>query len=351
MVYTKINSKEFLIFENMVSNNSEATNIITIGASAGGLEAVTCLVNTFPSDLDAAIFIVIHLSTASRSDVIIKIIKQSTTLKCTVPADQQRIENRTIYLAPADHHLAVEKGFIRISRGAPENQYRPSIDLLFRSAATAYTGCVTGIILTGLLDDGTSGMSAIKRCGGKCIVQSPKEAAFPDMPNSVLRHVEVDYSVPVSEMGAILSKLYSIAACEELEVPADIKIESEIARRVSTNMADVAKLGSFTPFTCPSCGGVMVRVENDPLVRYRCYTGHSFTLKFIESEQLKRIEESLWVSIRMMEERKNLLLNILADTNLQDTSGLRRTDERIYHMQQHIDILRSALLTIDSGPT
>jgi two-component system chemotaxis response regulator CheB len=332
----------------MDSNNIAAKNIITIGASAGGLDAITRLVKTLDSNLDAAIFIVVHLSSASRSDVIIKIIKQHTSLKCIVPEDQQKIERGTIYLAPTDYHMALDKDMIRISKGAPENLYRPSIDLLFRSAAAAYTGCVTGIILTGLLDDGTSGMNAIKRCGGQCIVQSPEEAAFPDMPNSVLRCMKVDHIVPINEMGVILSNLYSTSVCQELEVPADIKIESEIARRVSTDMEDVSKLGNFTPFTCPSCGGVMVKVENEPLIRYRCYTGHSFTLKFIEGEQLKKIEESLWVSIRMMEERKNLLLNIMADSNLKDSFENKRTDERIHHIQHHIDNLRSTLLAIDT---
>ena len=330
----------------MITQNGLPKNIITIGASAGGLEAVTRLVKTFRSDIDAAIFIVIHLSTISRADVISEIIQNDTTLNCVIPYDQQEIENRTIYLAPTDHHMLLEKGYIRITKGSTENHYRPSIDVLFRSAATSYTACVTGIVLTGLLDDGTSGMNAIKRCGGTCIVQAPEDAAFPDMPNSVLKNINVDYSVPITGMADILDNLYSQAACQELEVPADIKLETEIAKRVTTNVSDLSQLGDFTPFTCPDCGGAMVKVDSDTVTRYRCYTGHAFTEKFLETEQLKRIEESLWVSIRMMEERKNLLLSM--DLGPRPQSSIERKNERIMSIQLHIDTLRATLLTMDT---
>ena len=336
----------------MVTENAEVKNIITIGASAGGLEAITRLVKTFNKDIDAAIFIVLHLSTASQSDVIINIIQKKTALNCVIPIDQQEIQNRTIYLAPTDHHLLLEKGRIRITRGATENHYRPSIDVLFRSAAAAYSGCVTGIILTGLLDDGTSGMNAIKRCGGRCMVQDPQEAAFPDMPNSVLNTIKVDYSVPITEMGAILFDIFLRAACQQQEVPAEVQLEADIARRVTSNIEDIAKLGEFTPLTCPDCGGVMVKVESDTQPRYRCYTGHTFTEKFLETEQLKHIEESLWVSIRMMEERKNLLLNMRSNTNSPTDPDTKRKDERIEDMQFHINTLRSTLIGMDTdeGP-
>lgn len=333
----------------MITENAEVKNIITIGASAGGLEAITRLVSTFNRDMDAAIFIVLHLSTASKSDVIIDIIRKNTVLNCVIPIDQQEIENRTIYLAPTDHHLLLDKGRIRITKGATENHYRPSIDVLFRSAATAYSGCVTGIILTGLLDDGASGMNAIKRCGGRCMIQDPQEAAFSDMPNSVLNIITVDYSVSITDMGAILSDQYSRSVCQEQQVPADIQLESDIARRVSSNIEDIAKLGDFTPLTCPECGGVMVKVESDTEPRYRCYTGHAFTEKFLETEQLKRIEESLWVSIRMMEERKNLLLNMHSDSHLESDQEIKRKNERIEGMQIHINTLRSTLIGLDTN--
>lgn len=327
--------------------NQDVKNVITIGASAGGIEAVTRLLKTLDGDMKAAVFVVIHLSPESKSDAIIRILQKHTSFHCLIPKDNQEIENGTLYLAPANRHLLVEKGYIKITRGAAENHYRPSIDVLFRSAAASYSACVTGIILTGLLDDGTSGMHAIKRSGGRCIVQSPEEAVFDDMPKSVLQNIEVDYNVPIGDMGGIIKSLLSGPACEEREVPRDVQLEARIARRLTSNMDDIEELGNFTPLTCPQCGGAMVKIENDNDSRYRCYTGHTFTEKFLESEQLKRIEESVWVSIRMMEERKNLLMNMNSNRTFQNLDNERR-DERIEAMQLHIDTLRTALLTIDT---
>ncbi|RAJ22200.1 two-component system chemotaxis response regulator CheB [Pedobacter cryoconitis] len=285
-------------------------NIITIGTSAGGFSAIAKLVASFKQDLDAAVFIVIHLSGNSNSEIVLKGIQKHTQLKCRVAEDQQEIQNRTIYLAKADHHLLLTKGRILVTKGAFENHWRPAIDVLFRSAAAAYGSCVTGIILTGLLDDGVSGMFAIKRSGGLCIVQDPAEAEFPDMPNSVLNAMEVDYKVAVNEIGHILTDRFSHTVCVKKEVPADVKLEAEITRRMTTSMKDLTKLGEFSHLTCPECGGTMVKIANDAVPRYRCYTGHSFTERIFEDQQLKGIEDSVWVAIRMMEERKNLLMNM-----------------------------------------
>jgi two-component system chemotaxis response regulator CheB len=194
-------------------------------------------------------------------------------------------------------------------------------------------------------------MNAIKRCGGRCIVQDPEEATFPDMPRNVLNNIDVDYSVPITDMGSILFNLFSNSTCQEQDVPADIQLETDIARRVTTKMEDLSKLGNIVPLTCPDCGGVMIKIESEDYPRYRCYTGHTFAEKLLETEQLKHIEESLWVAIRMMEERKNLLLNMNSDATLHSNQASVRRDERIEGMQQHIDTLRATLLgmgTIDT---
>lgn len=329
----------------------EIKNIITIGTSAGGFSAIANLVASFKHDLDAAVFIVIHLSGNSNSEIILKGIQKHTLLKCKVAEDQQEIENRTIYLAKADHHLLLIKDRMLVTRGAFENHWRPAIDVLFRSAAAAYGSCVTGIILTGLLDDGVSGMFAIKRSGGLCIVQDPEEAEFPDMPNSVLNAMEVDYKVALNEIGHILTDRFSHTSCIAAEVPADVKLEAEITRRMTTSMKDLSKLGDFSHLTCPECGGTMVKIINDAVPRYRCYTGHSFTERIFEEQQLKGIEDSLWVAIRMMEERKNLLLQMsrpkLAEQGLPvDTTR----NERAEAMQLHIDRLRKMLMDLGELP-
>jgi two-component system chemotaxis response regulator CheB len=319
---------------------SRVKNIITVGASAGGIVAVSKLVASFAEDLDAAVFIVIHLGRESIASVILKQIQRSTNMRCRIPLDGELINNSVIYLAPPDHNMMLDQGKIVIKRGAFENHWRPSIDVLFRSAAAAYDSCVTGIILTCLFDDGTSGMSAIKRSGGRCIVQEPAEAEFPDMPNSVLRNMAVDYELPVHEIGHVLSDLYSRSECFPGEVPADVKLEAAITLRMGSNVEEQLDLGHFTPFTCPDCGGILAKVaEEETIPRYRCYTGHTFTEKVLEIEQIKSIEESLWVAIRMLEERRNLLGKML------DPNRPERLD-RADQLKVHIERLKNMLQTI-----
>ena len=312
-------------------------NIIVIGASAGGISAVARLVATFKEELDAAIFVVIHLSRQSKSDVILNFIQKETSMTCKLAEDGEVIQNRTIYMAPADNHLMVERDYIRVRKGAYENHWRPAIDVLFRSAALAYNSCVTGIILTGLLDDGTSGMRAIKRSGGKCIIQNPAEAEFSDMPQNVLRNIDVDYSVSIGEMIYILLDLYTQRECLPTTVPDDVRLEATIALRMTSSVDDVMKLGDLSPFTCPDCGGILSKITEGNAVRYRCYTGHAYTEKTLEMEQMKSMEESLWVAIRILEERKNLL-NTMA-------SGKSRSQD----IGIHIDRLKSLMLEINKN--
>jgi len=319
----------------MPKNN---TNIITIGASAGGLSAVSKLLSTLPTELDAAIFVVIHLGKAAILDVILHMLGKNSPFPITVPEDLMPIESRRVYLAPADAHMMLQKGKILIKRGAKENHWRPSIDVLFRTAAAAYDSCVTGIILTGLLDDGTSGMAAIKKCGGRCIVQEPEGAEFPDMPNNVISHIDVDYRVQIEDMGYILSDLYSRNECEVAPVPDEVKLEAEVTIRMSTSLPENAQLGKLTPFTCPDCGGVLTRIEDsNKEVHYRCFTGHSFGEQFLDDDYADKTEETLWVAIRMMEERRNFRKTLHNGTDSPEGK------ERDIQLLQHIERLKEIM--------
>jgi two-component system chemotaxis response regulator CheB len=261
-------------------------NIVTIGASAGGIAAISKLLSTLDEGLDAAFFIVIHISRKSRTDVILTQLQKNTAFKCVIPKDGEDILNQIVYLAPSGCHMMVVRDRILIRKGALENHWRPSIDVLFRSAAAAYGGRVTGIVLTGLLDDGTSGMSAIKKSGGTCIIQDPIEADFPDMPKNVLQNVAVDYNVLIADMGYILSDLLSRGDSQVYDPPTDVVLENDIAMRMNNNFGDLV------------------------------------------NKQLKGVEESLWVAIRMMEERKNLL-NSMSDQN---EEAKEMADQMITHI-------------------
>lgn len=184
----------------------EKTNIIVIGASAGGFDALKRLVAGLPSDLDAAIFIVWHMAPTAFG-ILPKVLNKENTLFATQAIDYEPIKRNHIYVAPPDRHLLIEKGYVRVTNGPKENRFRPAVDPLFRSAAYAYGPQVIGIILSGALDDGTAGLWAIKERGGLAIVQDPKDAEVPSMPQNAISSVEVDYQVPISEMGSLLTKL------------------------------------------------------------------------------------------------------------------------------------------------
>lgn len=184
-------------------------HIVVIGTSAGGMEALTALVSQFPVDLPATIFMVQHLAPQARAETLRHRLQAHTAMPCKVAKHHERFKPGTIYLGPSDFHLLIKKDHMLVAKGARENRYRPAIDPFFRSAAVAYGPRVIGVVLTGLLDDGTVGLLAIKKCGGMTVVQDPKDAAYPDMPQSALDHVEIDHCVPLKTMGDVLKTLIS----------------------------------------------------------------------------------------------------------------------------------------------
>lgn len=324
---------------------SNFKNIIVIGASAGGFQAVTDLISRLPEEPRPPLFVVMHLGKNSSTDVIIHHLEKFTAYRCRVPNDEEPIAEGTIYLAPPDYHMLLKKDTVRLIKGPHENRYRPSVDVLFRSAAAAFDSKVIGIILSGMLDDGTSGMSAIKRSGGTCIVQEPTEATHPGMPSSVLNMVDVDYQVPVADMGYILQDIFTRPVGEEGSVPDDVKLEAEITERMVSDISAVAKLGTHSNFTCPDCGGGLWRVKNESFPRYRCHTGHVYTGVALAEKQNQELEESLWVSIRMLEERRNLLF-VMAEGNNGNTPIASSQRDRATELEIHIDRLKELLILI-----
>lgn len=319
---------------------SEDTMLIVVGASAGGMQALGALVAQLPGDLAAPVFIVNHMSADTTGEALVKFLDEAGQLRCRHARDGQRFRQGEIYLAPSDCHMLIEGNRILVTKGARENRSRPAIDPLFRSAAVAFGNRVIGVILTGFLDDGTSGMMAIKRCGGICIAQDPDDAAHADMPHSVIVNVGVDHCVPVSEMGALLSELALLEPTPRQPAPDDLVIEARIAQRVLSDLPSVQTLGDQVPFNCPDCGGVLWQMKEGDLLRYRCHTGHAFTSAVLLSVQSQKIEETLWTALRMFEERQNLLATMNARLDGKSSSALA---ERTANAQVHIDRIRAML--------
>lgn len=322
---------------------AKGRDIIVIGTSAGGLEALDTLIGGLPADIPASIFIVQHLAPQGTAAALLYRLGSYRAFKCKVAANKEKFQPGRIYIAPPDYHLLVKESHVLVTKGARENRYRPGIDPLFRSAAATHGARVIGVLLTGLLDDGTAGLRAVKRCGGVTVVQDPKEAAYPEMPQSALSNVQVDYCVSLADMGGLLGRLAKRHPGKRKPIPEDVKTEALIAERVLSNVAQVGSLGKQVPYNCPNCGGVLWEMDASDGHRYRCHTGHSFTAPALLTSQTEKIEETLWASLRMFEERKNLLNNMAE----RETASTRKRgySERAKETQVHIERIRSMLLS------
>src|SRR5262245_28426519 len=169
-----------------------SNRIVVIGGSAGGIEALKGLASQLPREFASAICVVVHTSSASPG-LLPSILSRAGPLQAEHARDGQRMHAGHFYIAPADYHLMLEPGVLRLTKGPRENRFRPAIDPLFRSAAQVFGPGAIGVVLSGGLDDGTAGLHAIKRLGGTAIVQHPEDAVSPSMPINAAKHVSVDY--------------------------------------------------------------------------------------------------------------------------------------------------------------
>jgi two-component system chemotaxis response regulator CheB len=317
--------------------------IIVVGASAGGLNSIIELAAQLPEKIDAAVFIVLHFRKLSAEGHIVQRIQTNTSFTCKLAEDEELIQKGHLYIAVPDKHLILKDGKIVLGQGPQENLWRPSIDVLFRSAAADYDSRTIGIILSGLMYDGTSGMISIKRCGGTCIVQDPAEAEYPDMIRSVLEKVEVDFCVPLEAIGAILQEKTRNGVNKHI-IPNDVKAEAEIAARNALGIEKMAQIGERSVFICPDCGGGLWEMVNDNVVRYRCHTGHVYNEGELLIRQSDALENTLWTALRMMEERKNLLDKMAKEEKgkgWKSTAGNK--EERARDLQVHINRLKEIL--------
>jgi two-component system chemotaxis response regulator CheB len=323
-------------------------NIIVIGASAGGITTVKELLSGLQDNLDAAFFVVQHVSRDSSAQNIVEIFQKHTSLICKVASDSMLIEAGKLYLAPPDHHLILDNELLMVTNGARENNHRPSIDVLFRSAAVNFGNRVIGIILTGMMEDGTSGMSAVSRCGGICIVQNPADAQFFSMPQSVLNNVVVDYNAALRTIPQIIHEVLAKPLPPAISIPEELRIEADITKRMMSNIDELKSIGDRSDFICPECGGGLWALKNDPASRYRCHTGHVYTEKLLQDLQQQGIEESVWVSIRMLEERVNMLK--LTAVRQAERPGERTLDysRRIRESSAHIERLKNLLADLST---
>ncbi len=279
---------------------------IVVGASAGGIGALQGLLRGMPADVPAAILVVMHIPAHSPSALPL-VLTGASPLPVKAAENGEVPQRGTVYVAPADRHLLLEHGHLRLTRGPRENRVRPCIDALFRSAAVDLGPRVIGVVLSGTLDDGTAGLWAIKDRGGAAVVQAPADAEYPDMPQSALAHVDVDHVLPAAELGAKLAALAAAPFEPPTAVPRPMATEASIELGGDGLRQGVLKLGKPSPNACPECHGSLVEIHEGSIVRYRCHTGHSYSLRTLLAETEIAIEKSLWNTVRAIEERSFLL--------------------------------------------
>jgi two-component system chemotaxis response regulator CheB len=281
---------------------------MVVGTSAGGVEALTYLVKNLPPDIKAAILIVLHVPSHGTS-VLPRILKRVGNLPASHAQDGEAILAGKIYVAPPNYHLLVKKGYINLTCGPRENSHRPAIDPLFRTAARAYGRRVVGVILTGVLDDGTAGLKAVKMRGGVAIVQNPNDAMYAGMPSSAIENVDdIDYVLPLAEIPALLVELANtlVEEKENCVVPEEIKYESDIAELDMEAINNDDRPGKPSGFVCPECGGSLWELQQGDLLRFRCRTGHAYSAETLLAEQSDALEDALWIAMRALQEKSSL---------------------------------------------
>jgi two-component system chemotaxis response regulator CheB len=317
--------------------------IVVVGASAGGSVVLPELLRQFTPQMNIAVFVVVHLSKSSIGDMLVNRLQKNTHLKCRLPRHKETIKSGYVYIAKPDHHMMIKGEKILLGKGPLENRYRPSIDALFRSAAVEYGSYTIGIILSGLLEDGTSGMMAIRRSGGACIVQQPDEAKYPDMPLSVMRHLDPDFSIPVEAMGDAILAITNKSK-RKTKIPTELIQEARIAERVNIGIEHVRELGKHSLFSCPDCGGGLWEIDSEGDKHYRCHVGHAYSEQGLLSAMEATTETALWTALRIVEERRNLLKGIAAKEK--GKTGLRANYmKRIGELDKQVDQIKKVLFS------
>jgi two-component system chemotaxis response regulator CheB len=286
-------------------------DLVVVGASAGGVDALQTLVAGLPPEFPAAVLVVLHVASSGTS-VLPQILSRHGPLPAAFAADQESLRRGRIFVAPSDHHMLVYDQTIRLTRGPRENGHRPAIDPLFRSAARAAGNRVVGVVLSGLLDDGAAGVQVVKELGGAVVVQDPADAIFPSMPVAALQAADPDRVVPVRDMAEAL--------CRLIEEPIEPRVPGDPDPDPDPEQEPLPR-GQPSALTCPECGGALWQDDNGGTLRYVCHTGHAYSVDSLVEEQGRSLETTLWSALRALQERADMQRRLA-----RRAMGVRRAD-------------------------
>jgi two-component system, chemotaxis family, protein-glutamate methylesterase/glutaminase len=320
-------------------------DIVVVGASAGGVQALDELVVRLPPELPASMFVVLHLAAGGRS-VLPSILTRLGQLPAAVPDEHQVPERGHIYVAPPDRHLLLIGGEVRLTGGPRENGHRPAIDPLFRSAARTYGPRVIAVVLSGTLDDGAAGARMIRERGGRVIVQDPGDALYSDMPQNALDMAGADAVLPAAEIADKICELLEEPLPEEpweVEDP-DVQEANELME------AQLAVNGTPTELACPDCGGALWEREDGDLIRFGCRVGHVYSPESLVAEHGKALEQALWAALRGLEERADLYRRMARRAQVANRSGVeRRFRARSESAERHAAAVRDAVAKLTAS--
>jgi len=284
-----------------------ARDVIVVGASAGGVQALISMVGGLPADLPAAVLVVLHIPPTG-AGALPAILERAASLPVQTAIDGEDLRPGRVYVAPPDHHLLVAPGRVLLSRGPREGGHRPAVDPLFRSAADVYGPRVIGVVLSGALDDGTSGLAAIVERGGVAVVQDPADALHASMPLSAIENINVHHVVPATQLGALL-------ALQTQGAPT-VSVSAAGPPPPAGNPVDLPRLGPDSPgadpspipagLSCPDCHGSLYEMHAGDVVHYRCRVGHAFGPKTLLTRQTDGFEAALWLALRTLEDKTAL---------------------------------------------
>jgi two-component system chemotaxis response regulator CheB len=316
-------------------------DIIVIGGSAGSHSALRRIMADLPADLPASVFVATHVPTGSPG-YLADALSSAGPLPVTRAVDGQPVERGCVYTAVPDRHLLLVDGIMRLGDGPRENMTRPAIDPLFRSAALAYGPRAVGVVLSGRLNDGASGLSAIKACGGTAVVQHPLDAESDQMPLAALQSVNADEVAPAAKLGSVLAKIVGSDAGKALPPPANLQLEVEIAAGGRLGSSALHKIADPSALSCPDCQGVLSEMRDGQPLRYRCQIGHAYTAEVLAARN-EEVGAAMRIALRIMEERVTLVTRMAEDARQTGRDAVAELyDARAAEYGRYAAILREA---------
>ncbi|HMH30681.1 MAG TPA: chemotaxis protein CheB [Steroidobacteraceae bacterium] len=286
---------------NTAMGNDLRGKLVVIGASLGGVSALQKIAADLPANFPVPVAIVLHIG--ANNSTLPDLLAAVGPNTASHAQNGEPLRAGHLFVAPPGQHLLVSDGNLRLTKGPKENWARPAIDPLFRSAALSYGARAIGIVLTGNLDDGTAGLQAIKSCGGIAIVEDPATAFAPSMPASALESVAIDYVLPIEAIGNQLRELVMQENRSSPSVPEQVRLEHAAADGTANVMKELQKIATPSALVCPECGGSLWEICEGLPSRYRCHTGHAYTLKTLKWAMDQTTEEAIWSAIRALQER------------------------------------------------